>query len=548
MPTPRPGDVVMIIILAALYVAAGRIGLQLDAVSGFATLVWAPSGIALAVLLWRGMQLWPGVALGALAVNLWAGAPLLAALAIAAGNTLEPVVAVLLLRRFGFGAFLRVRDTLALFIAGAFLSTMISATIGTISLSVAGVVASGRFGITWISWWLGDAIADLIVAPLLITWLMPKDERLARRRLPEAMALFFVLVAMSLLVFGRRAPAEAVVFLQPYLLTPALIWAAVRFHQRGAATAVFIASVIAVWGTANGTGPFVGAVLFERLGALQALMAMMAVTFLVLGALAAERAHVEKALMEARDAAEAASSAKSRFLAVVSHELRTPLSGITGYAAILLDGLGGKLTEQQTNYIQRMRTAAWHLTSVIDGILTFSRAEAGREEVRLEDADAVNLVRETAALLAPQADTKSLQLRVNAPGEAVRVRTDVGKLRQIVLNLIGNAVKFSDSGAVVVTVQRAGSRFQVVVSDEGPGIPQDRLPEIFEPFTQLLNSNGRGGTGLGLSASRMLAQLLGGSVTVSSEVGQGSTFTVDLPIDPSDQDVAGPGRSGRPAA
>jgi signal transduction histidine kinase len=529
MHWPRGRDLTALVLLAALYIAAGRFGLGLDAVSGFATLVWAPSGIALAFLLHFGLRLWPGVAAGALVVNLWAGAPPVAALAIAAGNTLEPVIAVLLMRRLCFGGMLRVRDALMLFAVAAVFSTTISATIGTLSLTFTGVVPGDRFGITWLSWWLGDAIGDLIVAPLLITWMMSGPHRIARSRWLEAAALLVVLVITSFFVFGRRAPAEPVVFLQPYLLTPSLIWAAVRFRQRGAATAVFIASIIAVWGTINSTGPFVSGVLSERLSALQALMAMMAITFLVLGAVAAERAQAEQELTQAKDAAEAASNAKSRFLAVVSHELRTPLSGITGYAALLLEEVSGELNKLQAGYIDRIRTAAWHLTSIIDGILTFSRAEAGRDEVRLETVDAGGLTRETAALLTPQVIQKSLTMHVDVPAEALLVRTDVGKLRQIMLNLIGNAVKFSDRGTISVTVRPAGERFHIIVSDQGPGIPLHRQQEIFEPFTQLSNSNGRGGTGLGLSASRMLAELLGGSISVRSEEGQGCTFRVDLP-------------------
>jgi signal transduction histidine kinase len=529
MPWLRPRDLTLVSVLAALYIAAGRLGLQIDAVSGFAALVWAPSGIALAALLRYGLWLWPGVTIGALVVNLWIGAPLLAALGIAVGNTLEPVLATLLLRRFGFSGLARVRDVMMLFVVGAMLSTTVSATIGTVSLALAGVLSAAQFGITWLSWWLGDAIADLIVAPLLLAWLLP-HERLKPRRPLEALALAIILVSTCLLVFARRAPAGAVVFLQPYLLIPALIWAAVRFRDRGATTAVFVSSVIAIWGTAAGNGPFVGVTLFERLSALQALMAMMAITFLVLGAIAAERAETEQQLLQARDEAEAASRAKSRFLAVVSHELRTPLTAVTGYADILLEELSGPLNERQTSYLERMRTAGWHLISIIEGILTFSRAEAGREEIRWEEVDVASLTEETAALLAPQVQKKSLDLQVSVPVDPLIVRTDPGKLRQILLNLIGNAVKFSDAGTVNVGVQRVQNRLQITVSDQGPGIPRDKLDDIFEPFTQLSRVSVAGGTGLGLSATRMLAQLLGGSVTVTSDVGRGSRFLVDLPI------------------
>src|SRR5688500_322208 len=126
MPWLRPRDLTLVSVLAALYIAAGRLGLQIDAVSGFAALVWAPSGIALAALLRYGLWLWPGVTIGALVVNLWIGAPLLAALGIAVGNTLEPVLATLLLRRFGFSGLARVRDVMMLFVVGAMLSTTVS--------------------------------------------------------------------------------------------------------------------------------------------------------------------------------------------------------------------------------------------------------------------------------------------------------------------------------------------------------------------------------------------------------------------------------------
>jgi signal transduction histidine kinase len=528
MSWPRGRDLVPLVVLALLYIAGGRAGLQLDAVSGFATFVWAPSGIALAALLLFGLQLWPAITAGALVVNLWTGAPFLAALGIATGNTLEPVLATIILQRLGFRGLARVRDVLLLFVVAAGFTTMISATIGTSSLMFAGLVPASRFAITWLSWWLGDAIADLIVAPLLLTWLTWQS-RISRRRLLEAAALTAALLITSLIVFTRRAPADSLVFLQPYLLIPVLIWAALRFQERGAASAVFISSVVAIWGTAYGRGPFVDGTLSERLAALQALMAMMAITFLVLGAIAAERAHAEHKLQHAKDAAETANRAKSRFLAVISHELRTPLTAVTGYADIMLEGLAGQLMEQQTAFVQRIRAAGWHLVSIIDGILTFSSAEAGREKLRVEDVDVAALAEETATLVAPRVQNKPIQLQVRVPSQALLVRTDAGKLRQILLNLIGNAIKFSERGMVDVAVARVHDRIQVTVSDEGPGIPPDRLEEIFEPFTQLSPVTLQG-TGLGLSASRMLAQALGGTVTATSELGRGSKFAVELPI------------------
>jgi signal transduction histidine kinase len=519
--------------LALVYVAAGRLGLELDAVSGFATLVWAPTGISLAALVGGGVRLWPGVAAGAFLVNLWAGASIPLALAIAVGNTLEAVVAAYALNRVpGFHRSLtRARDALALIVFGAVLSTALSATIGTTSLRLAGVVTPERFGVTWLAWWIGDAIADLIVAPLLLCWGTVRPGAMARRRLVEALALALALIAAAVLVFGAPAPTGATGFVQPYLLSPFLIWAALRFQQRGATGATFTVAVIAVWGTTLGLGPFNGGPLYERLSVLQAFLAIMAVTFLMLGAVAAERTTAAGELTVARDAAEAASRAKSRFLAVVSHELRTPLNGIIGYADLLLGDIAGRMSEQQHGYVSRIRAAAWHLVSVIEGILTFARGDVAHHELRPETIDASSLLHDVLALLAPYVTAKRLEVNVTVPAESAAMHTDSGKLRQILVNLLGNAVKFTNGTSVDLGYRCDHGWVTFHVRDHGPGIPADQLERIFEPFTQLGGNNAQlpAGTGLGLPVSRMLAEFLGGTLTVTSCVGEGSTFNVRLP-------------------
>jgi signal transduction histidine kinase len=547
MQARRRRDLLTIVALAAVYVAAGRLGLQLDAVGGFATLVWAPTGIALAALLAGGMRLWPGVAAGAFLVNVWAGATIPLALAIALGNTLEAVTAAYALGRIrGFDPSLRrARDAFALIVIGALLSTLLSATIGASSLRLAGVITPERFGATWLAWWIGDAIGDLIVAPLLLCWLTV-SHGISRPRTAEAFLLMVALGGAAVLVFGAPAPTGAAGFIQPYLLSPFLIWAALRFRQRGATAAIFLVSVIAIWGTALGLGPFNGGPLHERLSVLQAFLAILAVTFLMLGAVAAERATALRELTVARDASEAASRAKSRFLAVVSHELRTPLNGIIGYADLLLDNVAGTMVEQQHGYVSRIRSAAWHLVSVIEGILTFARGDVGQHDLRLEPSDATSLVRDAVALLAPYVAAKQLDVQVSVPDEAVAMLTDPGKVRQILVNLLGNAVKFTTAPAIEMGCRRDDGWVTFHVRDHGPGIPSDQLERIFEPFAQVGGNNAQltAGTGLGLPVSRMLAELLGGTVTVTSRLGEGSTFNVRLPATTS----AAPPPSMQPAA
>lgn len=288
-PTARPSGAryaAELLVLAALYVAAARIGLAIDAVAGFATLVWAPSGIALTALLLRGYRLWPGIALGALVANTLTGAPLLTALGIATGNTLEALLGTYaLLRISGFRTSLdRVRDVLGLIVLAGALSTMVSATIGVTSLYLGGIVSPADLGRAWRAWWVGDLIGDLLVAPALLVWARSSRERPPSRRWLEIGVLAASVMVISALIFGRTPTARPDSFQQAYLIFPLLIWAALRFGQRGAATTAIVVSLVAVWGTANGHGPFVQPVLYESLFALQTFMGVTAATFLVLGA------------------------------------------------------------------------------------------------------------------------------------------------------------------------------------------------------------------------------------------------------------------------
>jgi signal transduction histidine kinase len=247
-----------------------------------------------------------------------------------------------------------------------------------------------------------------------------------------------------------------------------------------------------------------------------------------------DRVAREEELKRAMKAAEDASQAKSEFLAAMSHELRTPLNGMIGYAELLLTEVTGPLPEVQKGPVRRIKAGAWHLLGIIEEILTFARVEAGKEEVHLDNVDVVQLSRDGAALLLPQATAKRLDLRMSLPPEPIVVQTDPGKLRQILLNLIGNAVKFTSEGEVELRVWKNDDSVFFVVRDTGPGIPLKELDRVFEPFTQIDQSRTRtqGGTGLGLPVSRKLAHLLGGEVMLESQLGEGSSFTLQLPLVP----------------
>ena len=235
---------------------------------------------------------------------------------------------------------------------------------------------------------------------------------------------------------------------------------------------------------------------------------------------------------EAAVRAEAASRAKTDFLAVMSHELRTPLNAIVGYSDLLQTGVSGPLTDTQRTQLSRIRSSSFHLLDLIQDVLSFSRIEAGREELRIADVEVQQLARDAHSYIEQQCKEKGLQQEVTVPEERIVMITDPAKVRQILLNLLNNACKFADSGKVDLVVAREGEDVLFMVKDTGPGVAREHLEMIFEPFTQVDQSTTRqkGGAGLGLPVSRRLAHLLGGELLVESEIGKGSTFTLRLPI------------------
>jgi PAS domain S-box-containing protein len=251
----------------------------------------------------------------------------------------------------------------------------------------------------------------------------------------------------------------------------------------------------------------------------------------------AEQKKVEHALRAAKDAAESANRTKSEFMTRMNHELRTPLTAIIGFSRVLLAGKEGALTANAQLYAERIRANGMHLLSLINQILDVAKVEAGRMELETETVAVDALVRDTIAMLESTAHAKGIALRSQVPAQVATIVTDAGKLRQILINLIGNAIKFTSVGEVSVTVETDDVTRQPVsisVRDTGIGIAPDRQQKVFEPFEQGDSSTRRefGGTGLGLSIVKAFAELIGAAIDVESELGRGTTFTVWLPAAP----------------
>jgi len=249
-----------------------------------------------------------------------------------------------------------------------------------------------------------------------------------------------------------------------------------------------------------------------------------------------DRKRLEKELMQKNEDLVNASVAKDRFLAGMSHELRTPLNAVIGFTGTLLMKLPGPLTDEQTDQLRIVQSNARHLLSLIDDVLDLAKIESGKVELHLEPVIVQDVVDEVVESIRGSAYAKSLQLQVDVPHEAVRIVTDRRALRQIVTNLTGNAVKYTETGSIQVELLTGSSEGQTFaelrVRDTGIGIDPNDIARLFAPFERIDSATARkaGGAGLGLHLSRRFAELLGGRLECTSEPGKGSTFTLILPV------------------
>lgn len=278
-----------IIALAAAYFLLGKIGLMFASLHASVSLVWPSSGLALAALLVGGTRLWPGVLIGAFLVNISVSGAVTASLCIAAGNTLEALVAVRLVERYAGGSdFLReVPKVFAFVFLAAFLSTAVSATIGTSSLIVEGLAPREQFGALWTNWWLGDTVGMLLITPLLLAWHGSRRSKWSWRLIPERILFKLAVVFYGLEIFS---PAEYVNVLPlgsyplAFAAVPILLWASFRLGFRTAMTGTLLLSIIALWGTMGGSGPLMGKGATDALVLVQIFTGVISVTILLVAA------------------------------------------------------------------------------------------------------------------------------------------------------------------------------------------------------------------------------------------------------------------------
>lgn len=245
---------------------------------------------------------------------------------------------------------------------------------------------------------------------------------------------------------------------------------------------------------------------------------------------------IEERTKELRLLAEKAKKAdriKSAFLATMSHELRTPLNSIIGFTGIILKELAGPLNEEQKKQLGMVQSSARHLLELINDVLDISKIEANELKLSVSEFGVKESIEKVLGMLVPLSEKKGLELRWDISDNVGRIVTDKRRFEQVLMNLMSNAVKFTEKGSILLSCRREGDSYVISVKDTGIGMEKKELERIFEPFSQIDTGLSRKyeGTGLGLSISKKLLELMGGKIFVESEPGKGSTFTVVIPVE-----------------
>jgi len=569
-------------VFALVYFGAGILGnifyFQPEKVATF----WPASGLFLAVLLLSRFRLWPVLVLTAIVAHvavdvLMSGKAVGTSIFFTSADVVEACTGAFLLRRFlGMsGTFSQLKEVLGLAVVAGVCSTALGAAVG--AATVVTVYPKASYWSVWQMWWFADALGVLVVAPAILTWAgvtRQSFQALSARRMVEVSVLFVAMLVMAQLVFGAApAPAQSV-FDFPYLVFLFLVWAALRFDPHIVATAALAMTLLLIWNADQGRGPYMiaGLSVHERVLALQAFLAVTPLSALILSAVVtarrraerllaeynqtleqqvAERTrelsqtldHLARATREAQDAraiAEEANRTKSQFLANMSHELRTPLNAIIGYSEMLQEEAADLGYEDLTPDLQKIQAAGKHLLALINDVLDLSRIEAGRMELYLETFELSTMLQGVEATIRPLVEKNANTLVVRRADNLGAIRADLTKVRQSLLNLLSNASKFTQRGTISLHVARetvdgiAWVAFRV--SDTGIGMTPEQMARLFQAFSQAESSTARqyGGAGLGLAITKRFCQMMGGDISVESEVGQGSTFTIKLPAEVSD--------------
>ena len=573
LPVPVPsfrslagwGLVAANLALALAYYLTARFGLQLQFEQTQATPVWPPTGIAIAMIFLAGYRIIPGVALGAFCANLadfqlksglsWTillsahPAEVSCSLLIAAGNTAEAWLAGLLLQRLLSEQFVSETLRAVLQFTGIVLGACaISASVGVSSLAALGFLRPEMMSDVWLTWWVGDVVGALILAPLLI-WLVTHGPQVRRDLWSRDGMLAFGLTALAgglcFLSWG-----EVVFFTsEAYLIMPLLMFVTLRYGTTLSLASVFVVSAMAIWGTTHGSGPFVRPDPNVSLVLLQGFIGVVVISLMLLDALHRERqkainaltlvnANLEELVQQRtieleRSNRELVRSNKELddFAYIASHDLKEPLRGVENQLAFLVEDYGSQLSTEVKQRLDRLPPILHHLENLIGTLLHYSRV--GRVDLAMTDVDLDNTLDEILRSLEGRIEQEKVEVR--RPARLPVVRCDQARIGELFRNLITNAIKYNDKPQrwIEIGCDASACGPQVFyVRDNGIGIREQHLDRIFHIFKRL-HAPGKfgGGTGAGMTICKKIVERHGGRIWVKSSPGEGSTFYFTLAED-----------------
>lgn len=554
-----------ILFLFGIYFALGKLGLLAQNKMEFKNEIWPATGAAFSLVLIWGYSLWPAILLATILLNPIIGKTDIPLIIQVAANCIEVLFAVsFCLRGMNFKTSLnRMSDVIRL-IQSALLSGLLGASVIAFGLLTHGSESVDIF--YFLQYWSGHSIGFFMLAPLFLTLSNQNVIQYSEQDLEsifefnfnwknlfsqKIISLFFLMMSGVFLLIKFNIPIRF------YLYFPLILWPALRVGQKGVSLMVFIITLMIIFETVLGSWVSVNPLQISDKIYFFTFIILLQITGLIVGASIAERDQERvikeknmlsdiselklnlSVLKKSKEAAEARSEAKTQFLTHVGHELRTPLAAILGFSEVLSDE---KISEfEKKKYFEIIKRNGAQLLNVINDVLDLSKIEVGQFVIQKISISMEELVNDLQTLLTLEAEKKSLTLKfetdLNVPN---KILTDPLRLRQILINIIGNAIKFTERGSIDIKIktiidQNGVNKVAFVVKDTGIGIPADKVVEVFSPFLQLSVFPTRrfGGTGLGLALSQRLARSLGGDIVLDkSTLGEGSQFTIS--IDPGD--------------